>query len=151
MSTTVIERPIEVLLMEDDRTDVQLTRRGFTQSKLNVHLNVVPDGAEGMAFLRREGPYSGAPVPDLIVLDLNMPKKNGREVLEELKESSQLKHIPVIVLSTSSEPRDILQAYQLHANCYITKPTDFEEFLHAVRSVEEFWMALAQIPTMKGA
>ncbi len=145
MSAATWERPVEILLVEDNLGDVRLTVETLKDSRVVSHLHVVGDGVEAMAFLRREGKYAGAARPDLILLDLNLPKKNGREVLSEIKFDEELKRIPVIVLTTSSAEQDILSTYELHANCYITKPVDLEEFSAVVRSIENFWFTTAKL------
>ena len=138
--------PIEVLLVEDSPGDVRLTREAFKDAKVHLNLHVATDGAKAMAFLKREGEHANAPRPDLILLDLNLPKKDGREVLAEIKESPTLKSIPVVVLTTSSSEADILRSYQLHANCYITKPVGLEGFLTVVRSIDSFWLCVVKLP-----
>jgi chemotaxis family two-component system response regulator Rcp1 len=138
--------PIEVLLVEDSPGDVRLTREAFKDAKMHIGLHVVSDGIEAMAFLNREGAYANAPRPDLILLDLNLPKKSGREVLEEIKRSSLLKTIPVVILTTSSSEEDITRSYLLHANCYITKPVNLEGFLKVVKSIDCFWLTVVQLP-----
>ena len=137
---------IEVLLVEDSPGDVRLTREAFKDAKVHINLHVASDGAEAMAFLGREGEHAHAPRPDLILLDLNLPKKDGREVLAELKESPVLKSIPVVILTTSQSDADIHGSYQHHANCYITKPVDLEGFLKVVRSIDSFWLSVVQLP-----
>ena len=131
------ERPVEILIVEDNPGDVRLTREALKEGKIRNNLHAVQDGVAALAFLRREGPFAGAAKPDLILLDLNLPKKNGFEVLEEMKADENLKRIPVVVLTTSSEDRDILRSYDLHANCYVTKPVDMEQFVTVVKSVED--------------
>ena len=138
--------PIEVLLVEDSPGDVRLTREAFKDAKVHINLHVAPDGAKAMIFLRREGEHSNAPRPDLILLDLNLPKKDGREVLAEIKGNPKLNSIPVVILTTSSSEADILRSYQLHANCYITKPVGLERFLTVVKSIDSFWLSVAQLP-----
>jgi two-component system, chemotaxis family, response regulator Rcp1 len=138
--------PIEVLLVEDSVGDVRLTREAFKDAKVHINLHVAPDGAEAMAFLRREGRHAAAARPDLILLDLNLPKKDGREVLKEIKESGSLMSIPVVILTTSAAEADILRSYQLHANCYITKPVDLAGFLKVVKSIDEFWLSIVKLP-----
>jgi CheY-like chemotaxis protein len=138
--------PIEVLLVEDSPGDVRLTREAFKDAKVHISLHVASDGAEAMAFLGREGSYVNAPRPDLILLDLNLPKKDGREVLEEIKESASLKTIPVVILTTSASEEDILRSYRLHANCYITKPVDLAGFLKVVKSIDNFWLSVVKLP-----
>jgi chemotaxis family two-component system response regulator Rcp1 len=140
------EAPIEVLLVEDSPGDVRLTREAFKDAKVLIHLNVASDGVEAMAFLSREGNNANAPRPDLILLDLNLPKKDGREVLAELKESPALKSIPVVILTTSASEADIHGSYQHHANCYITKPVDLDGFLKVVRSIDSFWLTVVKLP-----
>jgi CheY-like chemotaxis protein len=137
---------IEVLLVEDSPGDVRLTREAFKDAKVHINLHVAADGAKAMAFLKREGEYATAPRPDLILLDLNLPKKDGREVLAEIKEDPTLKTIPVVVLTTSSSEADILRSYQLHANCYITKPVGLEGFLTVVKSIDGFWLSVVRLP-----
>lgn len=137
---------IEVLLVEDSPGDVRLTREAFKDAKVLINLHVASDGAEALAFLKREGVHCGAPRPDLILLDLNLPKKDGREVLAEIKESPPLKSIPVVVLTTSASEEDILRSYQLHANCYITKPVGLEGFLKVVQSIDNFWLSVVKLP-----
>jgi two-component system, chemotaxis family, response regulator Rcp1 len=138
--------PIEVLLVEDSPGDVRLTREAFKEAKVLINLNVASDGVEAMAFLGREGKYADAPRPDLILLDLNLPKKDGREVLAELKESPALKSIPVVILTTSASEGDIHGSYQLHANCYITKPVGLDGFLKVVKSIDSFWLSVVKLP-----
>ena len=139
-------RTIEILLVEDNPGDVRLTQEAFKEGKLTNRLHVVTDGADALAFLHREGGYAQAVRPDLILLDLNLPKKDGRQVLAELKADAHLKRIPVVVLTTSQAEADILKAYDLHANCYITKPVDLDQFLVVINSIEEFWLALVKLP-----
>jgi CheY-like chemotaxis protein len=139
-------RPIEILLVEDSPSDTELTREALRDAKVRNHLTVVEDGVQAMDLLRQQGPYAGAPRPDLIMLDLNLPRKDGREVLAEIKEDPDLKAIPVVILTTSQAEQDILRAYNLHANCYITKPVDFAQFLQAVRSIETFWLLVVRLP-----
>jgi chemotaxis family two-component system response regulator Rcp1 len=138
--------PIEVLLVEDSSGDVRLTREAFRDAKVHINLHVASDGIEAMAFLRREGQHANAPRPDLILLDLNLPKKDGREVLTEIKESSTLKSIPVVILTTSASEADILRSYRLHANCYITKPVGLDGFLEVIKSIDSFWLSVVQLP-----
>jgi two-component system, chemotaxis family, response regulator Rcp1 len=137
---------IEVLLVEDSPGDVRLTREALKDAKVLINLHVALDGAEAMAFLKREAQYANAPRPDLILLDLNLPKKDGREVLEEIKESLMLKSIPVVILTTSASEADILRSYRLHANCYITKPVDLDGFLDVVKSIDNFWLSVVKLP-----
>jgi len=139
--------PIEILLVEDSPGDVRLTREAFKDAKVHINLHVASDGTEAMAFLKREGEYANVPRPDLILLDLNLPKKDGREVLEEIKESLTLKSIPVVVLTTSASEADILRSYRLHANCYITKPVGLDGFLEVVKSIDDFWLTVVKLPS----
>ena len=138
---------IDVLLVEDDQGDVLMTREAFEEHKLRNTLHVVTDGVQAVSFLRREGEYADAPRPGLILLDLNLPRKDGREVLAELKEDRELRHIPVVVLTTSAAESDIVRSYELHANCYITKPLDLDEFFSVVGSIKNFWLANARLPS----
>ena len=140
---------IEILLVEDNPADVRLTREAMRESKLINKLSVVSDGVEALAYLRKEGQYSEATTPDLILLDLNLPKKDGREVLEEVKRDTRLQTIPVVILTTSEAEQDILKSYHLHANCYISKPVAFDKFIKVVQSIENFWFTIAKIPSMK--
>jgi CheY-like chemotaxis protein len=145
MKTTEV-RPIEILLVEDSPSDAEFTVEALKEAKVRNHLSLVEDGVQAMEFLRRQGGYAQAPRPDLIMLDLNLPRKDGREVLAELKADDNLKMIPVVVLTTSRAEQDVLRAYQLHANCYITKPVDFQQFLNVVRSIESFWLFVVTLP-----
>jgi two-component system response regulator len=138
--------PIEILLVEDSPSDTELTVEALKGAKVRNHLSIVEDGVQAMEFLRRLGSYAQAPRPDLIMLDLNLPRKDGREVLAELKADEKLKTIPVVVLTTSSAEQDVLRAYNLHANCYITKPVDFNQFLEVVQSIESFWLFVVTLP-----
>jgi chemotaxis family two-component system response regulator Rcp1 len=142
-------KPIEILLVEDSPGDVRLTREAFKDSKVLNNLYVVKDGVEAMAFLRREGQYARVVRPELILLDLNLPRKNGQEVLAEIKEDPGLKRIPVIILTVSRAEEDILRSYNLHANCYITKPVELDQFLTAIKSIEDFWLAIVKLPDGK--
>jgi len=137
----------EVLLVEDNPGDVRLTREALDETGGSVGLNVVSDGIEALRFLRREAPYDNAPRPSLILLDLNLPKKDGREVLAEIKTDDDLKVIPVVVMTTSDAQLDIRCAYSLHANCYVTKPADFDAYVGLVQSIEEFWLSTAKVPS----
>jgi chemotaxis family two-component system response regulator Rcp1 len=139
-------RTIEILLVEDNPGDARLTLEAFKEGKVLNHLTVMKDGVEALAYLRREGSYSGARMPDLILLDLNLPRKSGREVLAEIKADERLKTIPVVVLTTSADEQDVARAYSQHANCYITKPVDLEQFLRVVHSIEDFWLTLVSLP-----
>ena len=138
--------PIQILLVEDNPGDVRLTREVLKEGRINNTLNVVEDGVEAMAFLRHEGAYADAEQQDLVLLDLNLPKKDGREVLAEMKADPTLRRIPVIILTSSSAELDILGAYDLHANCYITKPVDLDQFTKVVRSIEDFWLSIVKLP-----
>src|SRR6202162_5091871 len=137
---------LEVLLVEDSPGDVRLTREALKDAKVHINLHVAQDGADAMAFLKREGKHANVPRPDLILLDLNLPKKDGREVLAEIKESEALKSIPVVILNTSASDADILRGYRLHANCYITKPVGLEGFLEVVKSIDNFWLSVVKLP-----
>jgi CheY-like chemotaxis protein len=138
--------PIEVLLVEDDPGDVLMIREAFEEHKIGNRLNVVSDGVEALAYLRREGPYGDAVRPDLILLDLNLPRRDGREVLQEIKFDEDLRQIPVVVLTTSQLDEDILRSYQLHANAYVTKPVDFEQFINVVRQIDDFFVSVVKLP-----
>ncbi len=138
--------PIEVLLVEDNPGDVRLTREAFKDARLHINLRVASDGVEAMAFLHQGEGFADAVRPDLILLDLNLPKKSGREVLEEIKSSPSLRSIPVVVLTTSSSEADVLRSYQQHANCYISKPVSLEGFLTVVKSIDNFWLSVVKLP-----
>jgi CheY-like chemotaxis protein len=140
-------KQIEILLVEDNPGDVRLTEEAFKEGKVLNKLSVVSNGEEALSFLRRQGHFSAAPRPDVILLDLNLPRKDGREVLAELKGDPDLKRIPVVILTTSSAEKDILATYNLHANCYITKPVDLEQFLEVVKSIESFWLTIVTLPS----
>jgi two-component system, chemotaxis family, response regulator Rcp1 len=142
-------RSIEILLIEDNPGDVDLTKEALLDAKVRNRLNVVDDGAKAVDFLYKRGAYADAPRPDIILLDLNLPKKDGRQVLEEIKADPQLAEIPVVILTTSQAEEDIIRSYQLHANCYITKPVDFKQFMHVVKSIEEFWLTVVKLPKHK--
>ena len=146
MSDPIRGTPVEILLVEDNPGDVRLTREAFKEGKVLNELRVAKDGVEAMAFLRREGEYADAPRPDLILLDLNLPKKDGREVLADIKAHDDLRRIPVVILTTSKDEEDVLKTYDLHANCFITKPVDLQQFIDVVRSVEEFWLTVVKLP-----
>lgn len=137
---------VEILLVEDNPGDIRLIIEAFKEGKLCNNLRVVEDGEEAMAFLRKEAGYSLAPRPDLVLLDLNMPKKSGHEVLAEIKEDPDLKSIPVVVLTTSDAEKDIIKTYNLHANCYITKPVDLEQFIKIVKFIKDFWLSIVKLP-----
>jgi CheY-like chemotaxis protein len=138
--------PIEVLLVEDDPGDVLMTQEAFDEHKVRNKLNVVHDGEEALSYLRREGPFADAPRPDLILLDLNLPRVDGREVLQVIKNDEDLRRIPVVVLTTSQADEDILRSYSLHANAYVTKPVDFERFIAVVRQIDEFFVSVVKLP-----
>lgn len=138
--------PVEILLIEDNPGDVRLTVEIFKEAKIHNKMNVMTDGIEAMAFLRQEGEYTNVPRPDLILLDLNLPKKDGREVLAEIKVDPALRRIPVVVLTTSKAEEDILKTYDLHVNAYITKPVDLEQFIGIVKSIENFWLTIVKLP-----
>lgn len=146
MSDRSTVRPVEILLVEDSPSDADLAIEALGQGKILNNLHFVEDGVEAIKFLRKKEPYLTVPRPDLILLDLHLPKKSGIEVLEEIKTDPNLKLIPVVILSTSSAPDDIVKSYSLHANCYITKPVDFIQFTKVVRLIEEFWLAVVQLP-----
>jgi len=143
-------QPLEVLLVEDSPGDVRLTKEALKDAKVHINLHVVRDGIDAMAFLMREGEYATALRPDLILLDLNLPKKDGREVLREIKENPELKSIPVVILTTSASEADILRSYLLHANCYITKPVNLDGFLTVVKSIDSFWLSVVKLPPNPG-
>jgi len=138
--------PVEILLVEDSPADVRLAQEAMKEAKVLNNLSVVDDGIKAMQFLRKEAPYAKAPRPELILLDLNLPRKDGREVLEEIKSDPDLRRIPVVVLTTSRAEEDILKAYNLHCNCYITKPVDFHQFMRVVKSIEDFWLTVVRLP-----
>jgi chemotaxis family two-component system response regulator Rcp1 len=143
MNTT---RVVEILLIEDNLGDARLAREALRTVKVRNNLSWVPDGVEAISFLRRDGKYAGSPRPDLILLDLNLPRKDGREVLSEIKTDERLRRIPVVVLTTSQAEEDILQAYHLNANCYISKPVDLDQLMKVVRTIEDFWLTLVKLP-----
>jgi two-component system, chemotaxis family, response regulator Rcp1 len=147
MSDQKLVRPIEILLAEDNPADVRLTIEALRDAKVRNNLHVVENGVEALAFLRREGKYADSPHPDLILLDLNMPRMDGREVLAVIKADPELKRIPVVVLTTSRAEEDIVKSYDLHANCYISKPVDLDQFITVVRSIEDFWLTIVRLPT----
>ncbi|MBI5461874.1 MAG: response regulator [Gammaproteobacteria bacterium] len=140
-------RPIEILLVEDNPGDVRLTQEALKEGKVRNRLQVVGDGVEAMEYLRREGQYADAVRPDLVLLDLNLPRKDGREVLAEIKQDALLKVIPVVVLTTSSAEEDVLRSYNLHANCYIVKPVDLDQFIRAVKFIDDFWLTVVKLPS----
>ncbi len=140
-------RAVEILLVEDNPGDVRLTQEAFREGKIRNNLYVAEDGVEGLAFLRREGKYADSPRPDIILLDLNLPKKNGIDVLAEIKTDEELKRIPVVILTTSVAEQDVLRSYDQHANCYIVKPVDLEQFLRVIQTIEDFWVTIVKLPT----
>jgi len=146
MKTEKTNHPIDILLVEDNPGDVRLTMEALKEAKLLNKIAHVPDGVEAIAYLRKEGKYKEASRPDLILLDLNLPKKDGREVLAEIKSDLGLKRIPVVILTTSRAEQDILRAYNLHANCYITKPVDLDQFIRVAKSIDDFWFTMVRLP-----
>ena len=144
----MVERngPIEILLVEDNPGDVRLTKEALKEGKVYNNLHWARDGVEALEFLKREGKHAAAPRPDIILLDLNLPKKDGREVLAVIKRDADLKHIPVVVLTTSKADEDVLRSYELHANCYVTKPVDLEKFIQVVQSIDRFWLTVVTLP-----
>jgi len=140
-------RPIEILLVEDNPSDIRLVQEAFREGKIWNNLHVAKDGEKALAFLRREGAFKDAPHPDLILLDLNLPRMDGREMLGHVKDSAELKRIPVVILTTSKSEEDVLRSYDLHANCYITKPVDLDQFIRVVQSIEYFWLSIVMLPT----
>ena len=140
-------KPVTILLVEDNEGDVGLVEEVFEDAKIRNVLHVAEDGEEAMLFLHKGGTYTDVPTPDIILLDLNLPQKDGREVLEEIKTDEHLKRIPVVVLTTSKAEEDILKSYDLHANSYITKPVDFDQFIKVIRSIEDFWLEVVRLPT----
>jgi len=147
MEGAKVERPIEILLVEDNPGDVRLTREIFKAARIRNLIHTVEDGVEAMEYLRNQGKYADAAKPDLILLDLNLPRKDGREVLAEIKTDDKLKRIPVVVLTISKAEEDILKTYRLHANCYITKPVDLDQFIKVVASIEDFWLSVVKLPS----
>lgn len=146
MNNSRMGAPIEILLVEDNPGDVRLAREALKENKVRNNLHVIEDGESAMEFLRKQGKYQNATRPDLILLDLNLPKKDGREVLAEIKEDPDLKRIPVVMLTISKAEEDIIRAYDSHVNCYITKPIDLDQFIKVVRSVEDFWLTIVKLP-----
>lgn len=142
-------RPVEILLVDDNPADVALTQEAFLENKLCNNLNVVNDGVEAMEYLRKRGQYASVPTPDIILLDLNMPRKDGREVLAEIKADDVLKYIPVVIMTVSKDDKDILESYRLHANCYVKKPVKFTEFVEVVKALENFWFSIVTLPSKK--
>jgi CheY-like chemotaxis protein len=147
MSSQSVPQPIEVLLVEDDPGDVLLIQEAFEDNKLHNNLHVVNDGEQAVAYLRREGEYADAARPDLVLLDLNLPRKDGREVLAEVKADEDLRTIPIVVLTTSDAEEDVLRSYQLHANAYVSKPVDFQRFVSVVRQIDEFFVSVVRLPS----
>jgi two-component system, chemotaxis family, response regulator Rcp1 len=145
MMDSNVHIPIEILLVEDNPGDIRLTKEALRDGKIGNHLHVVMDGADAMAFLRKEGPFAGVPTPDLVLLDLNLPKKSGREVLDEIKHDDLLKHIPVVILTSSQAESDVLSSYRLRANAFVTKPVNLEQFLKVVQSIEHFWVEIVKL------
>jgi two-component system, chemotaxis family, response regulator Rcp1 len=145
----MVTTPIEILMVEDSPGDVRLTVEALREAKVLNHISVVEDGVEAMAFLRREGEYADAPRPDLILLDLNLPRKDGREVLAQVKTDPSLALIPIVVLTTSQAEQDVLKSYELHANCYVTKPVDLDQFISVIKSVESFWLTVVRLPKIE--
>jgi CheY-like chemotaxis protein len=139
-------RPIEILMVEDNPGDVRLTVEALREGKVRNNFHTVADGVQAMAFLRRQGQYAEVPRPDLVLLDLNLPKMDGREVLAEIKKDPDLRRLPVVILTVSKAEQDILKSYNLHANCYITKPVDLDQFLGVVKSIEDFWLTVVMLP-----
>lgn len=138
--------PIDILLVEDNPGDARLTREALAMSKVRNRLHHARDGEEALSFLKRQGPFAQAPTPDLVLLDLNLPRRDGREVLEDIKNDPALKHIPVVILTSSQAEEDILRSYRLHANCFITKPVDLEQLTKVVHGIEQFWFTLVKLP-----
>ena len=141
--------PVEILMVEDNPGDVRLTKEALKEGKVYNNLHWAKDGVEALEFLRREGKHANAPRPDIILLDLNLPRKDGREVLSVIKSDDQLKHIPVVVLTTSKAEEDVLRSYELHANCYVTKPVDLDKFIVVVQSIDRFWLTVVTLPPAK--
>jgi len=146
MITPSHPKPVEILLVEDSPGEVRLTVEALRKGKVRNHLSAIRDGVAALSFLRREGQYAHAPRPDLILLDLNLPKKNGREVIAEIKADDDLKRIPVVILTTSRSEEDILKTYNLHVNCYVTKPVDLEQFMTVLQSINSFWLEIVTLP-----
>ena len=146
MSVAELMKPVEILLVEDNPGDVRLTKEALKEAKVINNLTVLKDGVEALAFLRHQGIYDNAATPHLILLDLNLPRKDGREVLAEIKADEKLKRIPVVVLTTSQDEQDVFKSYNLHANCYVTKPVDLEQFISVVKSIEDFWLGIVMLP-----
>ncbi len=149
MSTLNLVRPVETLLVEDSAADVRLTKEALRESKVINLLNVATDGVDALDYLRKQGRYADAKRPDLILLDLNLPRKNGRQVLAEIKEDPELRRIPVVVITSSRAEEDVARSYDLHANCYVNKPIDLEQFVEVVRSIEDFWLGIVKLPSLQ--
>ena len=141
-------RPINILLIEDNPGDVRLTQEAFKEGKVSTNLEIVMDGVEAIKYLRKQEKYADAATPDLILLDLNLPKRDGREVLKEVKADDELKRIPIVILTTSNAEQDIIKSYNLHVNCYINKPVDYDKFFDIIQKIEDFWLKTAILPTM---
>jgi Response regulator containing a CheY-like receiver domain and an HTH DNA-binding domain len=146
MRTITAAKPIEILLVEDSRGDIGLIEEVFEEAKIRNNLHIAEDGEEAILFLNKQGQFLEAPRPDIILLDLNLPKKDGREVLQEVKEDDNLRNIPIVVLTTSKAEEDILKSYNLHANAYIAKPVDFDQFIKVIKSIEDFWLQVVKLP-----
>ena len=146
-NNTTDGKAIEILLVEDNPGDARLAKEALRESKLRNNLNIVVDGVEAMDYLHKKGKYADATTPDLVLLDLNLPKKDGREVLAEVKADDKLKRIPVVILTTSTAEEDVLKTYDLHANCYISKPIDLDQFMKVVKSIEDFWITIVKLPS----
>jgi len=149
MTDSTRAAPVEILLVEDNPGDVRLTKEALKEGKVYSNLHWAKDGVEALEFLRRQGKFAGVPRPDIILLDLNLPKKDGREVLSEIKNDENLKRIPVVILTTSKAEEDVLRSYQLHANCYVTKPVDLDKFINVVQSIDKFWLTVVTLPNGK--
>lgn len=149
MTDSTRSSPVEILLVEDNPGDVRLTREALKEGKVYSNLHWAQDGVEALEFLRRQGKFAAAPRPDIILLDLNLPRKDGREVLFEIKNDDDLKRIPVVILTTSKAEEDVLRSYELHANCYVTKPVDLEKFIVVVQSIDRFWLTVVTLPNGK--
>lgn len=150
MSTAVLTKPIEILLVEDNPADIRLAKEALKDGRVMNNLSVVTDGLEALNFLRQTGRYSDSPIPELILLDLNLPKKSGLEVLQAIKADPSIKRIPVVILTTSKAEEDIVKSYNLNANCFITKPIDLKQFLDVVKTIEQFWLTIVSLPPMAG-
>ena len=146
MNITELGKPVEILLVEDNPGDVRLTMEALREAKVSNRIHTVYDGVQAQDFLSRDGSYANAPFPDLILLDLNMPRKDGREVLASIKANERTRHIPVVVLTTSKSEEDIIRSYELQASCYVTKPVDLDQFLQVVRSISDFWLTIVKLP-----